>query len=144
MEEEKPTTKEKVTHWLAKLTSSETIIYMLAGTVVILVGLTSLNGGGIGLKATTESEISWLEFGDLPRWALWAFVVFGIDIAIFRGKAIEFLIGKLPLPKTGLRDKYIKKEKPVTEEETTNADSKRNQLGDKQYQILQQQDKRTR
>ncbi|GAG14566.1 unnamed protein product, partial [marine sediment metagenome] len=80
-------------------------------------------------------------FGDLPRWVYWMFIAVGLDLMLFRGKAFEFLVGKLPLPKTGILGKALKTKDSTIDEENADADSKRNQLGDKQYQILQSKDK---
>jgi len=72
---------------------------VLSGMVLLLIGMLVINKGRIGIQATPESEVSWIEaFSRMDAWFGWTMVLMGLDSLFFRGKALAFLLSKTVIP----------------------------------------------
>ncbi len=90
--------KKKLSKWLDWFIGTDSMVYPVFGMIIILLGLTGTTGGGLGVRATAESEIRWIVLSGLPAWVSWLFVWYGFDIAIFRGRATGFIVDKVSKP----------------------------------------------
>ena len=72
---------------------------LLSGTVLLLIGMLVVMKGRIGIQATPEGEISWIEaFSEMDAWLGWVMVLMGFDSLFFRGKALMFLFSGTVVP----------------------------------------------
>ncbi len=72
---------------------------LLGNLLLVLLGLLIISGGRIGIQATPESEIKWLEvFADMDKWLGWALIWLAADDMLFKGKATIFLLSKTIAP----------------------------------------------
>ncbi len=72
---------------------------LLSGVVLLLIGMLIITGGRIGIQATPESEVSWIEaFAELPEWFGWITIMMSLDSLFFRGRALAFLLSKTIIP----------------------------------------------
>lgn len=70
----------------------------LAGIFLLLLGLTIIGDGQIGVQATSTSEVKWITvFAALPKWFGWMLCVLGID-SFFGGKLLTWIINKILVP----------------------------------------------
>lgn len=71
----------------------------LSNTILVLLGLLIITGGRIGIQATPESEVRWIEaFANMDKWIGWALIWLAADDMLFRGKATLFLLSKTVIP----------------------------------------------
>lgn len=75
-----------------------TISDLGVGLILIFVGFTAWTGGGIGIRATADSEPAWTTLASLPKWICVFVVWFGIDSMIFKGRATPWFLRKYVQP----------------------------------------------
>ena len=67
--------------------------------VILFFGMLAITGGRIGIQATSESEVNWIEvFSTLPVWIGWLMVWFAFDGFFVGGKATTFILSKTVVP----------------------------------------------
>lgn len=72
---------------------------LLGDLILVLLGLLIITGGRIGIQATPESEVRWIEaFANMDKWLGWALIWLAADDMLFRGKATIFLLSKTIIP----------------------------------------------
>ena len=71
----------------------------LGNFVLLLVGMLIIEGGRVGIQATLESEVQWIEvFSEFDVWIGWMLVWLALDGLLFAGKVTTFLISKTIVP----------------------------------------------
>jgi len=72
---------------------------LLSGIVLLLIGMLVITNGRIGIQATPDGEVSWIEaFSTMDDWFGWVLIVMALDGLLFRGKAVMFLLSKTVMP----------------------------------------------
>ena len=67
----------------------------LSDLVLLLVGLLIITGGRIGIQATPESEVQWLEaFSKIDVWIGWMIIWMSLDNMFTGGRITIFLLSK--------------------------------------------------
>lgn len=72
---------------------------LLSSTVLLLIGMLVITNGRVGIQATPESEVSWIEaFSEIKTWVGWVIVWIAFDGVFVNGKATTFLLSITVLP----------------------------------------------
>ena len=71
----------------------------MSNLTILLFGLLIIGGGRIGIQATPESGVRWVEvFSTLPLWFGWLMVWFAFDGFFAGSKATTFVLSKTVVP----------------------------------------------
>ena len=115
LKKEKPAGKKFLAKWAKEM---PTLVHVTAGSVLILLGMTALTGGGIAIQATSESKPVWANLGALSDWICWFIIWIGFDMMIFKERATPWLLSKFvqPVIKAVLRSTISEERYKVLEE----------------------------
>lgn len=68
------------------------------GTVIIIVGLFMLDGGGYAIRSAPGAEPHWFYFPKVESWVCWLVVWVGVDKALFSDRAMPFVLQRTLMP----------------------------------------------
>jgi len=72
---------------------------LLSGLVLLIIGMLVITNGRIGIQATPEDEVRWIEaFSEMDDWLGWVLILMALDSLFFKGKALMFLLSKTITP----------------------------------------------
>lgn len=111
--------QEKIKKVLNFLSHNHHHAYLLSGSIILLVGITNLNGGTVGYKLSPTGETNWIDFGDFPKWTDYLFIWVGFDMMLSQGNLTNWILKKTLTPIINQIRHRIK-----TEKLGDNADSK--------------------